>query len=228
MESAVTRTLRSPRHRAFGPGLRRRYCRLHDGSGPRAAPGCTAAALAASGRRRPELENCSPTSRTPEALARRRGLNWAFCGTTLRGTYDRVFFADVDQFYNIDIRDVLERDLPPRVAIAMCNDGCSRDDHAGTASRRSDSSTEHKSPAAGHAHAQDAASDGKTFQQCDNLGRGDNRNVATRSFWTRFPRKIWLTSPACSSWTTPAAPPGRRDRLPSCSSSVFRVYGGLW
>ena len=45
----------------------------------------------------------------------------------LRRTYDRVFFADVDQFYNIDIRDVLERDLPPRVAIAMCNDGCSRE-----------------------------------------------------------------------------------------------------
>ena len=95
----------------------------------------------------------------------------------LRRTYNRVFFADVDQFYNIDIRDVLERDLPPRVAIAMCNDGCSRETITLRNGQPPFRFIDRKQATCSWACARGKTRrpTAKTFQQCDNLGWGTNQ-----------------------------------------------------
>ena len=146
----------------------------------------------------------------------------------LRRTYDRVFFADVDQFYNIDIRDVLERDLPPRVAIAMCNDGCSRETITLRNGQPPFRFIDRKQATCSWACARGKARrpTAKTFQQCDNLGWGTNRNVATRSFWTRFPRKNLAYQSGVFLVDYAKLPPPGETR--SAAKLLFERFPRLW
>lgn len=146
----------------------------------------------------------------------------------LRRTYDRVFFADVDQFYNIDIRDVLERDLPPSVAIAMCNDGCSRQTITLRNGQPPFQFIDRKQTTCTWecARGKTRRPKAKGFEQCDNLGWGTNRNLATRNFWTRFPRKNLAYQSGVFLVDYAKLPPPGETR--SAAKLLFERFPRLW
>ena len=118
------------------------------------------------------------------------GIAW---NAELRENYDRVLYFDTDQYVDINVTQLLYRDLPETTVIAMCPCQCTRVAVAGGDAfnlkfKRSECDIK---CARGETPRPPAS---KIFPEaCDNIGFG-NRQALKRSgkmkeFWTHFPRK---------------------------------------
>jgi len=158
--------------------------------------GCVASHLRRMGVKVLPFDQLMPNFEHPKN--RNRSPAWFKLGLTWNARmrqYDRIFFFDTDQFINIDVEEVITRELPENVTIAICGQECVKSSLTG------------KDTNCGW----DCAKNNQRFQRpgavaiCDNMfvdvdRKRLNTDVRSRGlFWSHFPRKsiayisgVWL------------------------------------